>query len=83
MVERKNRTTVAMAIILQKEKQLPANLWGETTRRSFYVLYSLPTRAQSGKTLYEARTENKPYIGHNRVFGCSPYETTKCSIKKT
>lgn len=70
VVERRNRTIVAMARSFLKEKQLPSNLWGEAARHFVYVLNRLPTRALSEKTPYEVWTGNKPNLSHIRVFGC-------------
>lgn len=73
VVERRNRTVVAMARSFLKEKKLPSSLWGEAVRHSVYVLNRLPTRSLSEKTPYEAWTGNKPDLGHLRVFGCAAY----------
>lgn len=73
VVERRNRTVVAMARSFLKEMKVPSFLWGEAIRHSVYVLNRLPTRSLSEKTPYEAWTGNKPDIGHLRVFGCAAY----------
>ncbi|KAL8120304.1 hypothetical protein AgCh_017462 [Apium graveolens] len=57
---------VEMAHNLLKEKQMPSQFWGEAIRHAIYLLNRLPTRAVSGVTPYE----EKPHIGHIRVFGC-------------
>lgn len=70
VVERRNRTVVEMGRSCLKEMNMPTVMWGEAIRHSVYILNRLPTRALSGKTLYEVWTGNKPHIGHIRVFGC-------------
>ena len=70
MVERRNRTVVAMIRSFLKDKELPSILWGEAARHSIYILNRLSTRALSGVTPYEAWTGTKPDLGHVRVFGC-------------
>lgn len=60
VVERRNRTVVALARSFLKEKQLPSEFWGEAVRHSVYILNSFPTRALSGKT----PTGRKSDIGH-------------------
>lgn len=85
LVERKNRTVVAMARSFLKIKGLPSEICGEAVRHSIYILNRLPTRALSGKTPYEALTNRKPDVGHIRVFGCVAHKklqnahTTKLS----
>lgn len=73
VVERRNRTVVAMTRSMLKEKQLPSTLWGEVVRHSVYLLNRVPTRALSGKTPYEAWKNKKPNLEHLRVFGCVAY----------
>lgn len=70
VVERRNRTVVAMARSFLKEKGMPSNLWGEAIRHSVYVLNRLPTRSLSGTTPYKAWTGRKPDLSHLRIFGC-------------
>lgn len=53
VLERRNRTIVAMARSFLKEKRLPVELWGEAARHAVYVLNRFPARALSGKTPYE------------------------------
>ena len=70
VVERRNRTVVAMARSFLKEMNLPSNLWGEAVRHSVYILNRLPTRSLSNVTPYEAWNGDKPNVAHIRVFGC-------------
>lgn len=59
-----------MARSCLKEMKLPNIMWGEAVRHSIYLLNRLPTRALTGMTPYEAWNEEKPHIGHIKVFGC-------------
>lgn len=70
VVERRNRTVVAMARSFLKEKGLPSFFWGEAVRQAVYILNRLPTRALSEVTPYQAWTDSKPNLGHIKVFGC-------------
>lgn len=85
VVERRNRTVVAMARSLLKEMHLPSSFWGEAARHAIYLLNRLPTRALSGKTPYEVWSKCKPDLRYVRVFGCVAFmklpsaHTTKLS----
>lgn len=70
VVERRNRTVVAMTRSLLKERNMPEMLWGEAIRHSVYILNRSPTKAVVGETPYEAWTGAKPKLSHIRVFGC-------------
>ncbi|XP_074383667.1 uncharacterized protein LOC141725137 [Apium graveolens] len=48
VVERRNRTVVAMAHSLLKQMELPMTLWGEAVRHSVYLLNRLPTSSING-----------------------------------
>lgn len=69
VVERRNRTMVAMARSLLKEKKMPGAIWGESVRHAVYILNRLPARALSGKTPYEIWTGNKPDLSYLKIFG--------------
>lgn len=56
-----------------KTMKLPPFLWGEALRHSIYILNSLPTRALSDQTPYEAWTGVKPNLEYVKVFGCVCY----------
>lgn len=73
IVERRNRTPVAMGRSLLKERNMPSNMWGEAIRHAVYLLNRLPTRAVEGATPYESWTKRKPQIEHLKVFGCIAY----------
>lgn len=70
VVERRNRTVVAMARSILKAMKVPSEFWGEAARHSVYLLNRLPTRALTGMTPYEAWKNKKPDVRHLRVFGC-------------
>lgn len=69
VVERRNRTMVAMARSLLKEKKMPGAMWGESVRHAVYILNRLPTRALSGRTPYEIWTGNKLDLSYLKIFG--------------
>ncbi|XP_074322910.1 uncharacterized protein LOC141659881 [Apium graveolens] len=58
---------------LSERNENAINNVGEAVRHSVYILNRLPTRALSGKTLYEAWTGEKPNIDHIRVFSCTSH----------
>lgn len=68
-VERRNRTVVAMARSLLKEKGMPSVFWGEAVRHAVYM-NRLPTRALSKQTPYAAWKGKRPNLDHSRIFGC-------------
>ncbi|WCJ34767.1 Retrovirus-related Pol polyprotein from transposon TNT 1-94 [Euphorbia peplus] len=70
VVERRNRTVVAMGRSMLKERKVLPQMWGEAIRHAVYVLNRLPTRSLSGMTPYEAWFGKKPYVDYLRVFGC-------------
>lgn len=70
VVERRNRTVVAMTRGLLKEKKMPSIYWGEAVRHSVYLLKRLPTKTLKGETPYEAWKGYKPQFEHIKVFGC-------------
>lgn len=70
LVERRNRTVIAMTRSFLKEKNLPPTLWGEAVRHSVYILNRLPIKALLGETPYEAWSGVKPKIDHIHIFGC-------------
>ncbi|KAL8096387.1 hypothetical protein AgCh_037375 [Apium graveolens] len=70
VVERRNRTVVAMARNMLKTMSMPSEFWGEATRHAVYLLNRLPTRALTKKTPYEVWKNRKPNVSHVKVFGC-------------
>lgn len=83
VVERRNRTVVAMGRSLLKQMELPLVLWGEAIRHAVYLLNRLPTRSMNERTPYEAWKGEKPNISHVKVFGCLAHmKTTGTHIRK-
>ncbi|CAH9074982.1 unnamed protein product [Cuscuta epithymum] len=70
VVERRNRTVVAMARSLLKTMQLPGELWGEAVRHAVYILNRVSTKSLTDTTPHEMWTGRKPNLEHLRVFGC-------------
>lgn len=66
VVERRNRTVVAMARGFLKEMQMPSYFWGKVVRHAVYILNILPT----GMTPYTAWSGKTPNLDHIRIFGC-------------
>ncbi|XP_074373444.1 uncharacterized protein LOC141713768 [Apium graveolens] len=73
MVERRNRTFMAIVRSLVKERQVPTKYWGEAVRHAVYVLNKLPMCLLSSITLYEAWYNRKPSVEHLKIFGCTTY----------
>lgn len=73
VIERCNRTVVAMARSLLKEKKVPAQFWREAVRYVVHILNKLPTRSMSTVTSYEAWYGKKPSVGHLKIFGCTAF----------
>ncbi|KAG6535240.1 hypothetical protein ZIOFF_000205 [Zingiber officinale] len=83
VVERRNRTVMAMARSLLKGTHMPARFWGEAVRHAVYLLNRLPTKALGDRTPFEAWMGRKPYLAHLRVFGCVAYvKNTTPHLKK-
>lgn len=73
VVERRNRTVVAMARSILKGMNMPLWFWGEAVRHSVYLLNRLPTRALSKQTPQQVWSGKKPSLKYVRVFGCIAY----------
>ncbi|KAG6494785.1 hypothetical protein ZIOFF_042546 [Zingiber officinale] len=83
VVERRNRTVMAMARSLLKGTHMPARFWGEAVRHAVYLLNRLPTKALGERTPFEAWMGRKPHLSHLRVFGCVAYvKNTTPHLKK-
>ncbi|KAG6500437.1 hypothetical protein ZIOFF_040282 [Zingiber officinale] len=83
VVERRNRTVMAMARSLLKGTHMPARFWGEAVRHAVYLLNRLPTKALGDHTPFEAWMGRKPHLAHLRVFGCVAYvKNTTPHLKK-
>ena len=55
------------------DARLPHRFWAEALSTAVYLRNRSPTTAVEGKTPFEAWTEQKPNVGHLRVFGCAAY----------
>ncbi|KAG6499643.1 hypothetical protein ZIOFF_039433 [Zingiber officinale] len=83
VVERRNRTVMAMARSLLKGTHMPARFWGEAVRHAVYLLNRLPTKALGERTPFEAWMGRKPHLAHLKVFGCIAYaKNTTPHLKK-
>ncbi|XP_062193553.1 uncharacterized protein LOC133896948 [Phragmites australis] len=71
VVERRNRTVVAMARSLLNSMNVPGRFWGEAVRHTVYMLKRLPTKALDERTPFEAWNGRKPHLAHLRVFDCT------------
>ncbi|KAG6531868.1 hypothetical protein ZIOFF_005703 [Zingiber officinale] len=83
VVERRNRTVMAMTRSLLKGTHMPARFWGEAIRHAVYLLNRLPTKALGDRTPFEAWIGRKPHLAHLKVFGCVAYvKNTTPHLKK-
>ncbi|KAG6491757.1 hypothetical protein ZIOFF_046695 [Zingiber officinale] len=83
VVERRNRTVMAMARSLLKGTHMLARFWGEAVRHAVYLLNRLPTKALGERTPFEAWIGRKSHLAHLRVFGCVAYvKNTAPHLKK-
>jgi transposase InsO family protein len=70
--ERLNRSLVAVARAMLQGAGLPARFWGDAVITACY-LRNRTLIGPDGKTLEEAYSGKKPYIGHLRAYGCLVY----------
>ncbi|KAG6480841.1 hypothetical protein ZIOFF_057429 [Zingiber officinale] len=83
VVERRNRTVMAMIRSLLKVTHMLARFWGEVVRHAIYLLNCLPTKVLGERTPFEAWMGRKPHLVHLRVFGCVAYvKNTASHLKK-
>lgn len=62
-----------MAQALLRQRQVPAEFWGEAMVTAVYILNRLSTKSLTGLTPYKAWYGRKPAVSHLRVFGCRAY----------
>ena len=55
------------------DARLPHRFWAEALSTAVYLRNRSLTTAVEGKTPFEAWTEQKPNVGHLRVFGCAAH----------
>ncbi|KAG6467876.1 hypothetical protein ZIOFF_072440 [Zingiber officinale] len=83
VVERGNRTVMAMVRSLLKGTHMQARFWGEAVRHVVYMLKRLRTKVLGECTPFEAWKGRKPHLAHLRVFGCVAYvKNTAPHLKK-
>ena len=68
--ERKIRTIVERARTMLLEASLPEHFWADAVATVVYILNRSPTKAPTGKTLFEAWFGRRPNLAHLRRFGC-------------
>ncbi|KAH7845363.1 hypothetical protein Vadar_001167 [Vaccinium darrowii] len=83
VVERRNRSVMAMARCLLKAKAMPSTFWGEAVSTAVFILNRSPTKALQGVTPYEAWHGKKPAVHFMRTFGCIAHvKVTRPHTKK-
>jgi len=75
-VERINRTLAKKLRSLLYQARLPRKYWGEALNMAVYLYNMTPHKSLGLKTLYEAKTGQKPNISHIRIFGSLAYRVT-------
>lgn len=70
VVERRNRTVVAMVRSMLKSMHMPRSFWREAGRHAVYILNHMATKSLPTSTPYEAWTGKKPCLDYLKVFGC-------------
>ncbi|KAL8119156.1 hypothetical protein AgCh_016605 [Apium graveolens] len=70
VVERRNRTVVAMTRSFLKENEMPTMFLREAVRHSTNILNRVPTKVLKGETPYEAWKGMKPDLSFIKIFGC-------------
>ena len=73
MAECINRTLIEMVGSMLLDSKLPQKFWGEALSTAVYLRNRSLTKAVGEMTPYEAWTQEKPEVGHLRVFGCEAY----------
>lgn len=69
LIERENRTVMKAARSMLFHRKLPEKLWGEAAMTAVYILNRTINRITGLKTPYELYFQEKPHVGHIRVFG--------------
>ena len=79
--ERLNRTILDKARCLLFQAQMSKEYWSEAVLAAAYLYNCTPHSAINYSTPYQARFDEKPNIGHIRIFGSLVYSKTS-NIKK-
>ena len=56
-----------------RDQDLPSSLWAEATNIVVYIQNKSPHTILEDKTPKEAFNDEKPEVGHLRIFGCPVY----------
>ena len=73
VAERMNRTLVETVHSMLSDTKLPKQFWAEALSTAVYLRNRSPTRFVLGKTPFESLTEEKPFVGHFKIFGSLCY----------
>jgi hypothetical protein len=77
VVERKNRSLIAMARTMLREYKTPEQFWSEAVNTACHAINRLYLHRLLKKTSYELLTDNKPNVSYFRVFGSKCYILVK------
>lgn len=67
--KRKNRTLVEMARCILLQDNFSQSLWAEAINAATYIRNRCATNTLNDKTLFEAWSKRKPYVGFFKVVG--------------
>ena len=73
LAERTNRTIMEKVRSMLYGSKLPFKFWAEAVSTAVYLQNRSPTNYLGDITPYEKWYQNKPNVGHLRVFGCVAY----------
>lgn len=73
VAERINRTIVEGITSMLTQANLPARFWGEALAAFIHVLNRRPSSSIKGLTPHQLWYNEKPQVGHLRVWGCLAY----------
>jgi hypothetical protein len=76
VMERKNRTLVEMARMMQDEHRTPRHFWADAISNVCYISNRIFLRSILHLTPFELHFGRKPFVSHFRPFGC------KCFVLK-
>ena len=73
VAEQMNCTLVESARAMLHDAGLPNSYWADAVEYAAHICNSVPTRALSGSTPYEAWCGNSPDVSRFRIFGCKAF----------